>query len=390
MPRLHRRSRGFALIWFTVLLAALMGLASLAVDYGRVQVVKTQLRRTADAAARYAASGLADGTAVAKAQDAANDNSVDGSLYSMDASDVQTGNWSGGVFTAGGSPTNAVKVTVGCTKARGNAVPLLFAQMLGQKTCDVNASCIATGASAPPYGIIGLSYIKMSGGTNTSYSSASSGGTGEAKIASNGDLTLGGGATIDGNAYAGVGQSVNTGGGAAVTGSKLNLTSTMSYPNASAGQYATTNSNSNIPAMFLNASGNFSMGGSSTLTLPAGNYCVNNFKLSGGAVLSFSGPVTFYVTGTFDVGGGSSINTYNNIPDNFQVKICSTSGVTLSNGAQLYCALYCPQSALKMSGATKIVGGIVAASIDMTGGASSVIDIASTANSTTSGISLVQ
>jgi hypothetical protein len=100
--------------------------------------------------------------------------------------------------------------------------------------------------------------------------------------------------------------------------------------------------------------------------------------------------VTFYVTGTFDVGGGSSINTYNNIPDNFQVKICSTSGVTLSNGAQLYCALYCPQSALKMSGATKIVGGIVAASIDMTGGASSVIDIASTANSTTSGISLVQ
>jgi Flp pilus assembly protein TadG len=389
MPRLHQRARGYALIWFTIMLAALMGMASLAVDYGRVQLVKTQLRRTADAAARYAATGLTDGTAVAKAQDSANDNSVNGALYNLDSSDVQTGNWANGVFTAEKSPINAVKVTVGCTQSRGSAVPLLFAQVLGQKTCDVTASAVVLGVSPPAYGIIGLSSIKMSGGTNTSYSSASSGGAGDAKIASNGSLTLSGGATIDGDAYAGVGQSINTGGGASVTGSKLNLTGALSYPNASAGQYATTNDNANIPAMFLNGSGSFSMGGSSTLTLPAGNYYVNDFKLSGGAVLSFSGPVTFYVTGTFDVGGGSSINTYNTIPDNFQIKICSSNAVTLSNGAQLYCALYCPQSALKMSGATKIIGGVVAASIDMTGGASTVIDIASTANGSTS-ISLVQ
>jgi len=389
MPRLHQRARGYALIWFTIMLAALMGMASLAVDYGRVQLVKTQLRRTADAAARYAASGLADGTAVARAQDAANDNSVDGALYNLDSSDVQTGNWSNGTFTAGGSPTNAVKVTVGCTQSRGNAVPLLFAQVLGQKTCDVTASTVATGVSPPPYGIIGLSYIKMSGGTNTSYSSASSGGTGNAKIASNGGISLSGGATIDGNAYAGIGQTISTSGSSAVTGVKSNLTTTLSYPSATAGRYATTNSNSNIPGAFLDSSRNFSLGGSSTLTLPAGSYYVNNFNMSGGGILDFSGPVTFYVTGTFNLSGGATINTYNDIPDNFQIKVCGSNAVTLSNGPQVYCALYCPQSALKMTGSTSIIGGVVAASIDMTGGASTVIDIVSTANGSTT-ISLAQ
>ena len=389
MPRLHQRARGYALVWFTVMLAALMGMASLAVDYGRVQVVKTQLRRTADAAARYAATGLADGTAIAKAQDAAKDNSVDGAAYSLDSSDVQTGNWSNGVFTAGGSPTNAVKVTVGCTQSRGTAVPLLFAKMLGQKTCDVTATTIATGSSPPTFGIVGLGYINMSGGASDSYSSVAAGSNGQTKIASNGNITLSGGATINGNAYAGIGKSISTSGSSSVTGSKMNLTTTLSYPNASAGQSATSNNNSSIPATLLDSSRNFSIGGTNVLTLPGGTYYVTNFNISGGAIVNFSGPATVYVTGTFNISGGGTINTYQNIPDNFQIKVCSSNAVTLSNGSTIYAAMYCPQSAFKMSGSTSLAGGVIAASIDMSGGSFAIVDLVSTGNGSST-ISLAQ
>jgi hypothetical protein len=56
-------------------LSLLIAIASLAVDYGRVQLAKAQRRVAADAAeARYACTGITDNTWCAKAIDAANDN----------------------------------------------------------------------------------------------------------------------------------------------------------------------------------------------------------------------------------------------------------------------------------------------------------------------------
>ena len=62
----HKR-KGTMLICAAICLTVLVGFASFGIDLGRVQVAKTELRRAADAAARYGVKGIADQTAVAKA-----------------------------------------------------------------------------------------------------------------------------------------------------------------------------------------------------------------------------------------------------------------------------------------------------------------------------------
>src|SRR5438552_915695 len=58
--RLHGRN-GIAAVYAIVMLTMLCGFASLAVDWGRVQLVKTELQHAADAASRAGAAQLQDG-----------------------------------------------------------------------------------------------------------------------------------------------------------------------------------------------------------------------------------------------------------------------------------------------------------------------------------------
>ena len=111
----HPPRRGSALIWVVVLLPVLIGLCSLAVDWWRVLLVRTELSRAADAAARYAAPAIPQGLAAvrARAKDAADDNAADGTPVVLTDSDVVQGNWSASTkqFTPNGTPVNAIRVT---------------------------------------------------------------------------------------------------------------------------------------------------------------------------------------------------------------------------------------------------------------------------------------
>jgi Flp pilus assembly protein TadG len=131
----RRRSAAFSAVYTMVAFTALCGVVSLSVDYGRVQLANAELQSSADAAARHAATGLSNGTAVAKAQSVAEQNYVDGSPLTLLSSDVQTGTWnsSTGTFTAGGSSPNAVRVIAYRTTARGTAISL-FAQAIGKSS----------------------------------------------------------------------------------------------------------------------------------------------------------------------------------------------------------------------------------------------------------------
>ena len=88
---------------------------------------------------------------------------------------------------------NAVRVSAHRTATRGNAIELAFAKVLGATTCDVNASAIAM-ATVEPYTIIGLNYVKMTGGTRLD------------SVATNGSISMTGAATIAGDAYTGSGK----------------------------------------------------------------------------------------------------------------------------------------------------------------------------------------
>ena len=146
-------TRGAMLIYMSVVLAALMAVTSLAVDWGRVQLTKTELQRAADSAARAAMSQLNFGTTAAQtaAVTFAGDNKADSSKVVIDpTNDIDFGTWDsvGRTFTvltgSDVSSANAVRVSARRTSARGNATPLVFGQTIGMSTCDETASAVAS------------------------------------------------------------------------------------------------------------------------------------------------------------------------------------------------------------------------------------------------------
>jgi Flp pilus assembly protein TadG len=139
------------IIYVAIMMVAMVGFCSLAVDLGRVQTAKTQLRCAVDAAARAAVCCLAQSSSAAQAAAIAiaAQNQVDGTALTLTNSNVVTGSWNPTTqtFTSGGVADNvttysAVKVTASRSKAGGNAIPLMFGIVIGMPTCDVNASAV--------------------------------------------------------------------------------------------------------------------------------------------------------------------------------------------------------------------------------------------------------
>jgi Flp pilus assembly protein TadG len=134
------------MIYVLVTFAASCGFVSMAIDFGRVELDKSQLQLAADAAARNGAMGLPTNAQVNNAINAAKANIVEGAPVAVLASDVQVGIWNAGssTFTVTNSSPNAVRVTAHLSAARGTAVPTVFASILGFSSCDLHATSVAT------------------------------------------------------------------------------------------------------------------------------------------------------------------------------------------------------------------------------------------------------
>jgi Flp pilus assembly protein TadG len=143
----------------------IIGFCSLAVDFGHVSLVKSQLQCVADAAAHAAVFSFYGGVTAAKnaavAIGAA--SSVDGSAVTINSStDIAFGTWSSSTQTFTALPAaqqslaTAIQVTTHRTAAGGNAVKLTFAGLFGQTTCDVHATSIAS--IAPGIGLVNYSF----------------------------------------------------------------------------------------------------------------------------------------------------------------------------------------------------------------------------------------
>jgi hypothetical protein len=133
-------------------MAVLTGFVSLAVDVGRVQVVKTELRQAADAAARAGAGAMEAGIPFGRSEAVkyAAKNNADGTPVVLNSTeDIQFGKWDSSTKTfevltgSALDKANACRVLARRTDARGNAVPLIFMKLLGRSSCDVNAESIA-------------------------------------------------------------------------------------------------------------------------------------------------------------------------------------------------------------------------------------------------------
>ena len=336
---------------------------SLAVDLGRVQVAKFELRRCADSAARYALQGVSDGTYFAKAQAAATDNPVDGTTYYLGSSDVVVGKWSNGVFTAGGTPANAVSVSAYRTSTAGNAIPLMFGQVWGRNSCDIHASAIACNApsSTGNYGLVGVSAMNLSNGAKTDSYNSSIGAYGgsntsaNGSIASNGTITVSNSTTsINGNATAGPSGSgsIVTSGNPTITGSTGNASGTMSYAAASppSGSYTYVGSGS--------FSGNYVLGG--------GTYECDAMTLNN-ANITFTGVATVIVNGNFN-GGSGGLYAYNSLPTNLHVVVLNSNSLSLTNGLTMQADIYGPGCACTIASGANLYGRVIANTITANGG----------------------
>ena len=162
--------RGTTIIYGYIVLLGLFAVASLAVDFGHVQVVKTQLQRCTDVTARgcvenYLRRGLTSAQAAGPGLAAA--NPVDAGFGIPATVTVTWGYWDAGTNTfvaTAGTPV-AVKVDAKRTRTTGNSVPLalpIFSAngTASSPTCDVSASAVAiantrllldySGGFAPP------------------------------------------------------------------------------------------------------------------------------------------------------------------------------------------------------------------------------------------------
>jgi Flp pilus assembly protein TadG len=151
------RRRGVALVYVIATMTVMLAFCSLAVDFGRVQVAKTELRRAADAAARAGAAYLNANDpnetydVDTAAENIAAKNKVDGTPLTLGSGNILIGSWNTSTltFTQGGSTDNvttfnAVEIVVQRSAANGNPIPLLFGSILGVKSCDVTATSIAS------------------------------------------------------------------------------------------------------------------------------------------------------------------------------------------------------------------------------------------------------
>ena len=154
--------RGLTIVYMTMMLVMLLGFASLAVDYARIQLSKNELQTAADAAARAAVLQLANSAGQAMGQSYMNtqntaatwggyNQAVSSNVVIDPTNDVIFGIYdttartfsplaSSGAAFAG---ANSVKVIARRTSARSNATPLMFGAFLGMNSCDANSSTIA-------------------------------------------------------------------------------------------------------------------------------------------------------------------------------------------------------------------------------------------------------
>jgi Flp pilus assembly protein TadG len=342
-----RGRRGITLVYIAIAMGAMLAMISLGVDFGRVQVAKTQLQRAADAAALYGATGASDGTYATKAIDAANDNNVDGTPLVLLNSDVQAITWNSGTgtYSIGGASPNGVLVTAHRMASRSTAIPLMFGKLIGMSSCNIHATAVAFYSSGlPPYGFVGVGQgVMLQNNTIRvdSYKSASGayGGVNvlsHGYVATNYTITMTGGVTIAQDIYMVAGQSL-TANGSPSYGTRPVLTSSLSYPSVTT-----------YPAgsvVLGNVNGGTTLGSGSSNT----NYYSTGVSLNSGQTLNINGPVTLYVNGNLTLNG--TVTTYQNLPANFTVRMMSSAGVNIQTPT-LYADVYAPQSPINVNAAT--------------------------------------
>jgi hypothetical protein len=145
-----------------VMIPALIGLGTLAIDQGYYGYRNLLLKQTTQNAALAAAEVLytyystgSNSTVVSTAQTYAGLNMPSAQYGTVvTTSNVVLGAWNGTAFTAGGTNPTAVQVTGLNTAANGNAVALYLGSFFGRPTVDISDTVVASYGSGKAFNTI--------------------------------------------------------------------------------------------------------------------------------------------------------------------------------------------------------------------------------------------
>jgi hypothetical protein len=350
------RRRGLTIIYLLVLLTVIFALASFAVDYGRVQLAKTQLRISTDVAAKWAVLGVKSGknTVLARANAAAADNLVDGVAPTFALADVQVGSWNSStrVFTNEGKPYNAVKLTA------TQVIPLMLGGVVQKPNVTVRVTAIARAASLS--GVMGLNGITFHNNAFVgSYDSSvtttptENGAGSNVTVYSNTIIEGKNNGTIKGDILSGpdgviIAHNWN------VTGQQGELETPITAPVVPAW-----NPTSN-PGSISN--GNYVHPGG---PLNGGTYWFDSLTLNG--PLSFNGPATVHVNGNITINGNNSdITAYQSRPPNLKIyQLGQNRTFTTNNNVTINAVVVAPDSAFVANNQLDFYGMVIVSSITL-------------------------
>jgi hypothetical protein len=339
-----------------VAFSVLVAFCSLAVDYGRAQLVRTELQACADGAARAAAGGITVSVAEAKrrARDVGGLNKAGDTPITFADADFRFGRWneSTNQFDPAGTPIDAVEIT-----ARRD-VALVFGAMYGRSSVDVSARATARGGASAGHALIGLDWVDMRGtasldsydSTVAAYAPGTRRQNGD--IGTNGHINLDGAVRIYGDAT--YKTTLNTTGNAGVVppGQASQVTSSMSFTAPT------------LPSSYSDM-GSLNGNGNGSLTLTSGNYRFSSFTVSGNFTLNVVGEVNVYVDGPFNLTGHMSI--HGGKPGNFRVNMLGSSDATVGGSSALYADVYAPSSHVSLVGTGDLYGRFVGKTVSATG-----------------------
>ncbi len=135
--------RGAVLVYALSCLIMLVSFSLLVTDFARTGAIRAELYDAAEASARYAVTGLADGTYSSRAKAVGAQYTINGSTVTLDDSDIEPGVWNATSrsFTATSNAPNAVRVSAKRTGANG--VNTVFGTATGVAASAITRSCIA-------------------------------------------------------------------------------------------------------------------------------------------------------------------------------------------------------------------------------------------------------
>ncbi|HEX8339903.1 MAG TPA: TadG family pilus assembly protein [Tepidisphaeraceae bacterium] len=375
------------MVYAVLCLTALSALAVLVIDWGRFQLTRTEMRRTADAIAIYAAAGVSDGTYLTRAQAAATDNvcSDTQQAITLQSSDVVSGQWNDTTktFSSGGATPNAVCVTLVRSAARGNPLRLFFGPIINRNTVNLTVTSIAKLDGAMPdgaynYGWIGMNSTNFSGsGRVDAYASAKAAyafpGT-EASIGTNGSHAINGSTVINGNANYGPSGGISNNAPAVISGDKIKLNQAFSFSPYTNGTYTTTVSGSG----YTLSAGALTISNGGVVNLSAGTWSFSSINVNAGGRLNITATgvgssIAYVYANTVNFYGRQAHSGQignNRSTSAMYLLMSGAGGVNINAQNDIYGIFVGPTAPLNLSGTSSLYGFGIFSSMDVTGSAS--------------------